>query len=44
MPKLELRLIVDPEQGEAEIQLEGEAEPIRLSFRDGRWQPLDGGA
>jgi pSer/pThr/pTyr-binding forkhead associated (FHA) protein len=40
-PRLALRLVVDPEQGEAEIQLGDEAEPIRLSFRDGRWQAGD---
>jgi pSer/pThr/pTyr-binding forkhead associated (FHA) protein len=43
-PRLELRLVVDPEQGEAEIQLGDESEPIRLSFRDGRWQRVDGGS
>ncbi len=41
-PRLSLRLVVDPEQGEAEIHLDDESEPIRLSFSDGRWQPLGG--
>lgn len=42
MPRLTLRLVVDPEQGEAELQLGDEAEPVRLSLRDGRWQASDG--
>jgi hypothetical protein len=41
MPRLELHLIVDPEAGEAEIRIDGDADPIRMSFREGRWQQAD---
>ncbi|MEA2167623.1 MAG: hypothetical protein QOF76_923, partial [Solirubrobacteraceae bacterium] len=36
--RLELRLVVDPDAGVAEIHLDDASDPIRLIYRDGRWQ------
>jgi FHA domain len=43
-PRIELRLVVELDRGEAEVRLEDGGEPVRLSVHEGRWQVIDGGA
>jgi pSer/pThr/pTyr-binding forkhead associated (FHA) protein len=41
VPRIELRLVIDPDRGEAEVRLQDAGEPIRLGVRQGRWQVIE---